>query len=90
MLASDSIEACRRPLHGANSDDPTVGSNATYSSVFQGLSSTSFYELYLNLPVGPTDVGNGTSYVARQRGAHLASLLIIAYGIVGATQAKET
>lgn len=43
-----------------NADDQTIGATAAYSFRFDGLNSANSYETYLNLPVGPTDVGNGT------------------------------
>lgn len=45
-----------------SSTDPTAGATASYQWTFTGLSNGSNYEAYINLPVGPTDVGGGNYY----------------------------
>ncbi|MBS1723524.1 MAG: PQQ-binding-like beta-propeller repeat protein [Armatimonadetes bacterium] len=46
-------------VKGSNADDPTQSVNPSnqYTFTFTGLTAGSSYEMYFNLPVGPTDVG---------------------------------
>lgn len=46
-------------VKGTSADNAVLGNSASYSWTYTGLSNASGYELYINLPVGPTDLGGG-------------------------------